>query len=332
MKPIRVAMVRCDTHAYWYGPFMFACDPLKLQANNVVCHHFFTSMYNAARWEIPRTSGLRLAKVYDADRGVAEKFASTFSDAPHVCDSPEEMPDGIDAAFIANCDLDASDHLRLAAPFLKAGVPTFIDKPFASTWNDAKAIVALAEKHGTPMMSCSLLMHTDEVPSMLKRQAEVGPLQFGVVKGVNGWATKSGLEGVAHGVAMALATFGYDNIESVECMGDLPLEFIAMRYADGRKMLVMNTDGGFYGGKFVVEVWGQRLTNNTPVRTNLQSEGTGDPEFLTAGPKVVRLFKQMVRTRKPPIPYGQTLTWMRVIEAARRAQKSGKKIRMHAVT
>lgn len=330
-RAIRVAMVRCDTHAYWYGPFMFACDPLKLQVNNCVCHHFFTNMYLPARWEIPRTAGFELARVYDAKRDVAEKFADTFTDSPIVCDALEEMTQGVDAAFIANCDLDASDHLRLAKPFLKAGIPTFIDKPFASTWNDAKAIVGLARKHSTPMMSCSLLMHTDEVPNMLKRKGEVGPLQFGVVKGVNGWATKAGLEGIAHGVAMALATFGYDGVESVQCMGQLPLEYIAMQYADGRQMLVMNTGGDFYGGKFVVEVWGQRLTSNTPVRTNLQSEGTGDPEFLTAGPKVVKLFKRMVRTRKPPIPYEQTLTWMRVIEAARRSQKTGGKIAMRTV-
>jgi len=329
-RDIRVAMIRCDTHAYWYGPFMFACDPLKLQVNNCVCHHFFTNMYWPAKWEIPREPGLRLAKVYDANRAVAEKFAGTFTDSPEVCNSVEEMTDGIDAAFINNCDLDAADHLKLATPFLKNGIPIFIDKPFAATWNDAKSIVRLAKKHNTPMMSCSLLMHTDEVPNMLKRGDEVGPLRLGVVKGVNGWGTKSGLEGIAHGVAMGLATFGYE-VESVECMGQLPMEFITMRYPDGRQMLVMNTDGGVYSGRFVVEVWGERSSTNTPVRTNLQSEGTGDPEFCKAGPKVVKLFKQMVQTRKPPIPYEQTLTWMRVIEAARRAQRSGKKVQLRSI-
>jgi len=329
-REIRVAFVRCDTHAYWYGPFMFKCDPLKLQANNCVCHHFFTNMYQPSRWEIPCERGFRLAKVYDSDRKVAEKFAQTFTDSPEVCDSVEEMTDGIEAAFINNCDGDASDHLRLAAPFLKKGIPTFIDKPFASTWKDARAIVGLAKKHSAPMMSCSLLMFTDEVPNMLRRSQEVGALRFGVIKGVNGWSTQAGLEGIAHGVAMGVATFGYD-VDWVECMGDLPLEYISMHYSDGRKMLVMNTDGSFYGGKFVVEVWGQRATSNTPVRTNLQSEGTGDPEFLKAGPKVVKLFKQLVQIRKPPIPYEQTLTWMRIIEAARRAQQTGKRVHLSSI-
>jgi predicted dehydrogenase len=331
MPPIRVAFVRCDTHAYWYGPFMFACDPLKLQVNNVVCHHFFTSMYNAKKWEIPRLGGLTVAKVYDANRKAAETLADTFTDHPEVCDRIEDAAEGVDAAFINNCDLDAADHLKLAAPFLKKGIPTFVDKPFASNWKDAKAIVELARKHKAPLMSCSLLMFTDEVPNMLKRRDEVGPLRFGVVKGVNGWATKSGLEGIIHGVSMGLATFGYD-IDWVECMGELPLEFITMHYPDGRKMLVMSPDGSFYGGKFVVEVWGQRSTSNTPVRTNLQSEGTGDAEFLTAGPKVVKLFKKMVQTRQPPIPYERILTWMRVVEAARRAQKTGKRVWMKSIT
>ena len=27
-KPTRIAIVRCDTHAYWFGAFMDECDPL----------------------------------------------------------------------------------------------------------------------------------------------------------------------------------------------------------------------------------------------------------------------------------------------------------------
>jgi predicted dehydrogenase len=132
-------MIRCDTHAYWYGPFLFRCDPMRLRDTNPVCHHFFTSMYYPSRWEIPTLSGLKLAKVFDSNRAVAESFASTFPDTPQVYDDIEQMAadGGIDAAFIANCDLDAADHLELARPFLLRGIPKFIDKPFDATWKDA---------------------------------------------------------------------------------------------------------------------------------------------------------------------------------------------------
>jgi len=30
-KKIRLAVIRCDTHGYWYGPFLAKCDPLPLE-------------------------------------------------------------------------------------------------------------------------------------------------------------------------------------------------------------------------------------------------------------------------------------------------------------
>lgn len=41
--------------------------------------------------------------------------------------SLEEMAGNVDIAFIQGCDWDR--HLALAEPFVKAGVPVFIDKP-----------------------------------------------------------------------------------------------------------------------------------------------------------------------------------------------------------
>jgi predicted dehydrogenase len=323
-------MLRCDTHAYWYAPFMVRTDPLKLRENNPVCHHFFTSMYRPAQWVIPCERGMRLAKVWDPEFERARTFATTFSDKPEPCRSVEDMVAGVDAAFICCCDLNGSDHLEMARPFLKAGLPTFIDKPFAATWKDAKELVRLAEKHEAPLMSASLLSFTDQVPALLRRREEIGPMRFGIVKGANGWLTPGGREGICHSVAMALATFGY-GVDWVESMGELPQEFILLHYVDGRRMLVVSMAGEYYGGRFAVEVWGRRSTSNTPVRTNIESGGVGDPEFLTAGPRVVRAFKRMVRTGGPPIAYARILDWMRVLEAARRAQAEHRRVRLREI-
>ncbi len=62
-----------------------------------------------------------------------------------------EMTTGIDAVFIADCDGGGGDHLELARPFLTKGIPTFVDKLFASKLADAKAIIRLANKHATPL-------------------------------------------------------------------------------------------------------------------------------------------------------------------------------------
>ncbi len=311
---------------------MVPCDPIKYHEYCSLNHHFFASMGDPGKWIIPRLRGIKLVKVYDRPGGSrwAAKFAEIFTDRPRVCTELEEATEDVDAAFIACCDLDGSDHLKLAAPFLSRGIPTFVDKPFAATLKDAKAMIALAKKHRTPLMSASLLSYTDQVDWLLRRKDEIGPWCLGLVKGYNGWGSKSGLEGITHGVALALATFGY-GVEWVQSMGSLPQEFMLLHYADGRQMMVMNTAGEVGGGYFTVQVWGRSSAANTPVANDLISEPIGDPEFLSATAKIVKTFKKMVRTRTPPIPYEHILDWVRVTEAGRRSQRLGKRVHLSRV-
>ena len=330
MRPIRLAIVRCDTHAYWYAPFMVRCDGLKLQKNRNYVHCFLTSMYRPDKFIVPRVGGFELVNVWDKDRAAAERFAETFPDGPAVCDTLAETAEGIDAAFIPCCSEDGENHLELARPFLKKGIATFVDKPFASTLKDAKAIVALARKHKTPVMSASLLSYCDEVEWLRQRaKRELRSPPLAVIKGANGWRTETGLEGISHGVALALTTCGYD-VESVHCMGRLPQEFMLLRYPDGRQTMLMNTPGG--GGYFYARLFGRNASPNTPMKADIESNGIGDPQYIKAGRKVVKLFRKMVETRKPPIPYENMLKWVQVTEMGRRSQEIGRPVRIRALS
>ena len=327
-KPIRLAMIKCDTHAYWYAPFMVRCDGMKLQENRNYVHCFLTNMYQPSKFIIPRVKGIKLAKVWDRDVKVAERFAEAFPDKPEVCSSLNQACKDVDAAFIACCSEDGWDHLALARPFIKRGIPTFVDKPFAVTMKDARAMVSLARKHKTPIMSGSLLSYSNEVEWLKKRvEQELGPPKLAVIKGCNGWRSETGLEGISHGVALALATFGY-GVESVQCMGELPLEFLLLQYPDGRKAMVMNAACHTSGGFFYSRVWGQNSTPNTPVRNDVESDGIGDPQYIKAGSKVIKLFKKMIDTKKPPISYEHMLEWVEVIEKGRRSQEIGKAVKL----
>jgi hypothetical protein len=54
-----------------------------------------------------------------------------------------------------------------AEPFLKAGLPCFVDKPFACKRADALAMIELAKTHKAPLMSCSSLRYTPELTAYL---------------------------------------------------------------------------------------------------------------------------------------------------------------------
>jgi hypothetical protein len=69
--------------------------------------------------------------------------------------SARDLVGAVDAVIIA--DRDGRHHAAQAVPFLRAGIPTFVDKPLATTVRDAGAIVRVAEKTGTPLTSFSAL-------------------------------------------------------------------------------------------------------------------------------------------------------------------------------
>lgn len=61
-----------------------------------------------------------------------------------LVDKPEEMIGKVDAMLIEA--VDGTVHWDRAKPFLEAGIPCFIDKPFTCSVVDAKKVLALAEK------------------------------------------------------------------------------------------------------------------------------------------------------------------------------------------
>ena len=71
--------------------------------------------------------------------------------------SLDEMAKNVDLAFIQSCNWDR--HIELASPFLKAGVPVFIDKPIAGNLKDCLALEKLAEE-GHVILGTSAMRYT----------------------------------------------------------------------------------------------------------------------------------------------------------------------------
>ncbi len=339
-KPIRVGVIRCDTHAYYFGAQMDPRHlvPEKLVEHNYICAHYYQDIYDPCHLEkLPRVGGFEIVACYDHDRAAAESFSETFGGHPRVCDTVAEMTEGIDAVFISDCDGGGGDHLELARPFLTAGIPSFVDKPFASTLRDARALVRLAKKHGTPMYNESILSVVPAADLFRRRFAEIGDATVGVVKGVGGAFSQEnlgdrdalgGLEDrlayIIHGVALATNLFGSD-VEHVEAMGTLPLEYMHLHTASGREVMILNTS-----------------VEHFPERCNFYAAGysaggavtsrpIGDFEFIYGGQKILLNFKQMVRTGKLPRPYDDMIFHIAIVEAGQIAQRTGRAVRVDHV-
>jgi hypothetical protein len=97
-----------------------------------------------------------------------------------LVERPEEMIGKVDGMLIESQEGGA--HWPAARPFLEAGIPCFVDKPFACSTADAKRIAELAAKKGVPVFSSSSLRYGTELINFMadpKRGKIIGALTYG---------------------------------------------------------------------------------------------------------------------------------------------------------
>ena len=330
--PIRVGLIRCDTHGAYYGALCARHDPLRLQMplpieqearyswqHGGAHFYFYTNYADPRQLSVDFVEGFRLAKVWDEHRAAAECLAGVFDDRPVVCDDFAAVSDDVDLVFIADCNGDGSDHLELARPGLEKGVATFIDKPLALTTADAHALVQLAQKHQAPMTSISILRALPAAELFARRLAEVGELQFGSVQGGG-----TAMAGHIHAASLALTLFG-NGVESVQAMGETPLQTVHLSYGDRadrpRRGVVLNCDVGVpWHCAFHASAFGPNGAIHSPPMS--------DWDFPFGAAEILRIVKEMVETRKSPAIIDDMLEGVAICEAAREAQETGRAVRI----
>jgi predicted dehydrogenase len=95
--------------------------------------------------------------------------------------SPVAMLGRIDAVLILS--LGGEVHLERARPFLEAGLPTYVDKPFTCTQDDARTLVGLAAKHNSTLFVSSALRYSGDVEEFLALRQRTGQILGAVVHG-----------------------------------------------------------------------------------------------------------------------------------------------------
>lgn len=102
--------------------------------------------------------GLEVKYVWGETDDFAAK-AMKAGNIPIQVKDTQEMLGKINALIVDH--RHAKFHLEAARPFVEAGIPTFIDKPFCYRAVEGKEFLELARKKGTPVSSYSAIAHTD---------------------------------------------------------------------------------------------------------------------------------------------------------------------------
>lgn len=336
-RPIKVGLIRCDSHGVYYAALMARHDPLKLRdplaGTKAVVRYtwqrggtheaFYQNYADPADMTVPGVEGFEITKVWDEYRDAAEMAAGLFEKKPIVCDSFEDVSDGVDLVFIADTNFEGDDHLKLAAPGLRKGVPTFVDKPLASTYADAKAILDLAREHKAPLLCLSMLRVLPAARFFKNRFAEIAPVRFGVVRGLG-----NNLAAQIHGLSLAQLLFG-PGVKKVEVMGPTRLAYIRLDYGNQPDrpesgVMILNAagrtsvDSMFYAAAY-------------SEKGGLHSPAFDWYSYPWGGVEVVKAIKDMVRTGKSPVPDEEMLELIAIAEAARLSQKEKRPVDLEEI-
>jgi hypothetical protein len=112
--------------------------------------------------------------VWCQEKKMAEHIAASANIAT-VVTNMEDMIGSIDALLLARDD--AENHYEMALPFLTAGIPVFIDKPFAISVPEAEKMWASQQKPNQ-IFSCSSLRYAKELLLTNEERESIGEIKL----------------------------------------------------------------------------------------------------------------------------------------------------------
>ena len=256
-----------------------------------------------------RVPGVRLTHLY-GDEAKRNRETMTKGKFAVLVERPEEMIGQIDAVIVVY--RHGSRHFEAAKPFIKAGVPIFVDKPMTASVAEAHKLVAMAKRNNVPITSFSTVRCNRGIQTFLKKDLrKAGKISGGTITGpADPTSEYDGLFFYAvHCVELMLETFGYAVKDVVAtCSGKNVITTV--RYKTG-ELVTLNLLGESETNGFTMTVF----TEKGP----LAPEYDGSTSYSDG----LKVMKQMFATGKMPLACDQLVTTVRVLEAIVKAYKSG---------
>ncbi len=252
------------------------------------------------------------------DERMAEYRDSLIGWGVEPVDELEDLVGMVDAVLIES--QSGLGHLDQARPFIEAGIPTYIDKPFVIDVADGLEIKRLAEENGVPVFSSSSLRYAPEVVEITEGAEDVGD-----VVGCHAYSPAKlhvANPGLAHygihGVETMYALMGPGCVE-VSCMSEEGGEVSVGRWADGRVASMRGTRAGAHAYGFTV--WGEKGVRLSPIST----------QFIYR--ELLKRIVTMFETGEAPLHIDETIEIAAFIAAAlESAQAGGKPVKLEFST
>jgi len=229
-----------------------------------------------------------------------------------IAEKPEELLDKVDAAMVVFRHGDL--HLEYSLPFIKAGIPLWVEKPFAIKNEDAAALIEAAVKYNTPITggsTCKFAYDLLMVKNAIQSGNKIGKIKSAMI---NFPATLENEYGGiyffgAHLAEMTMAAFGYD-VRSVSATGNNGNIIAVAKYDTYQVTMDFTSDLNEY----YTVVFGEKGTLVKEIDISI---------ILKLG---LEKYVGMLRTGKMPLPLEKLYAPVRLLNAVVKAYKSGKEV------
>ena len=234
-----------------------------------------------------------------------------------VCQSAEEMSELVDAVMIVN--QKGSEHYGNAMPFVRKGMPLFVDKPFTSDMSQAEELYAQIEKYGCKVMGGSGLKYASgllEAAELAKELRADGSLVSASMNFI--MVMDSGFDGIffyaPHLVEMCTTVFGQD-MRSVQAIRQGSSMMVLAEYENDSVTLHFNRDGLKYATMLYT------TKDYYCIDSGIDIFRIYDTYAHEAG-----LFAEMLLGREEPLPKQMLLKPVQIVSAIERSLETGLRV------
>lgn len=269
----------------------------------------FSQLLNTKDPKDSLDAGARIVAVHANETETAQKIIDEVDSSIELILNPDDFFGKVDAMMIT-CRR-GSEHYAYAKPFIEKGMPVFVDKPFTASVEDAREMVALAERTGAPLCGGSSLRHCADVLDMRREVAELRAKNALLSAAVQYPADVSSIYNgfyfySPHLVETVLTAFGPD-IRKVSAFQNDKGVLAVARYDDVDISMHFTTGSHGYSGT----IYG--IETNTYRQFNIGNVYADE----------VKEFLAMCRSGKSPTPFSDLVLPVLVIDAIITAYESG---------
>jgi len=173
MKPLKLGVIGLSPgngHPYSWSAIFNGHDPIAMEKCGFPVIPRYLEKQQFPKDAIAEAS---VTHVWAQDKKIATHIAQAAL-IETVVDHYTDMIGQVDGVLLARDD--AEIHYEIAAPFLEAGIPVYIDKPLALTVAEAKQLLDL-QRYPGQIFSCSALRYAKEFQLSTADWAQIGRLR-----------------------------------------------------------------------------------------------------------------------------------------------------------